>query len=68
MGNARPLDQALQHATGEMLHWLRTDYQLSPEKACLIMGMAVEYEVGNVYDPAYTMVCKVPRKVLQEIV
>ena len=27
-GNARPLDQALQHATTEMLRWLRADYGL----------------------------------------
>jgi hypothetical protein len=29
--------------------------------------MCVEYEVGNVYDPAYTMVCKLPKSVLKGI-
>ena len=28
IGNARPLDQALQHATTEMLAWLIEDYAL----------------------------------------
>ncbi len=28
VGNARPLDQAVQHATTEMLRWLKEDYQL----------------------------------------
>ena len=32
IGNARPLDQALQHATTEMLRWLGEDYGLDPEQ------------------------------------
>jgi hypothetical protein len=27
----------------------------------------VEYDLGNVFDPAYTMVCKVPKLVLAGI-
>jgi amidase len=64
VGNARPLDQALQHATTEMLRWLQDDHGLDPHGANLLLGMAVEYEVGNVFDPAYTMVCKVAKPVL----
>ena len=30
VGNARPLDQALQHATSEMLEWLREEFGLEP--------------------------------------
>lgn len=63
-GNARPLDQALQHATTEMHRWLMQDYDLDAVGASYLMGMAVEYEVGNVYDPAYTMICKMPKRVL----
>jgi hypothetical protein len=29
--------------------------------------MAVQYEVGNVFDPAYTMVCKVAKETLRQI-
>ena len=67
MGNARPLDQALQHATTEMLRWLQADYGLSYAAASTLLGQVVAYEVGNVYDPAYTMVCKVPKAVLSEL-
>ena len=26
------------------------------------MGQVVRYDVGNVYDPAYTMVCRIAKK------
>jgi acetamidase/formamidase len=61
IGNARPLDQALQHATTEMLLWLGEDYGFSPNEAGLLLGFAVEYDIGNVFDPAYTVVCKLPK-------
>lgn len=64
VGNARPLDQALQHATTEMLRWLQDEYKLEPIAASLLLGQCVEYDVGNVFDPAYTMVCKVPKRLL----
>ena len=63
-GNARPLDQALQHATTEMLRWLAADYGLDSAAASHLMGQLVEYDVGNVFDPAYTMVCKLAKAVL----
>jgi len=62
VGNARPLDQALQHATNDMFNWLCTEYGLSKTAASHLMGQVVRYEVGNVYDPAYTMVCKIPKQ------
>jgi amidase len=61
IGNARPLDQAMQHATSEMLRWLQAEYGLSAVAAGTLLGQVVVYDVGNFYDPAYTMVCKVPR-------
>lgn len=64
-GNARPLDQATQHATTEMLRWLQTDYGLDPVGANILMGQCVEYDLGNIYDPAYTMICKIPKRVLR---
>ncbi|RYE82221.1 MAG: acetamidase, partial [Hyphomicrobiales bacterium] len=62
VGNARPLDQALQHATTEMYNWLVDGYGLSRVAAGHLMGQVVRYDVGNVYDPAYTMVCRIPKK------
>ncbi|MCD6520025.1 MAG: acetamidase/formamidase family protein, partial [Anaerolineae bacterium] len=64
IGNARPLDQAVQHATTEMLRWLQSDYDLSPNEASILLGQCVEYDLGNMYDPAYTMVCKVAKQLL----
>jgi amidase len=62
VGNARPLDQALQHATNDMFNWLTSDYGLSKTAASHLMGQVVRYDVGNVYDPAYTMVCRIAKK------
>ena len=60
-GNARPLDQATQHATTEMLRWLQQDYGLDPLAANLLMAQCVRYDLGNVFDPAYTMICKIAK-------
>jgi acetamidase/formamidase len=66
-GNARPLDQALQHATTEMVRWLERDWGLDVVAASTLLGQCVEYEVGNVFDPAYTMICKMPKRVLERL-
>jgi acetamidase/formamidase len=65
VGNARPLDQALQHATTEMLRLLQDDYSLDSLSANLLISQCVRYEVGNVFDPAYTMVCKLSKRLLE---
>jgi amidase len=67
VGNARPLDQAVQHATTEMLRWLKEDYGLNATSASLLLGQCVRYDLGNVFDPAYTMVCKLPKQLLTEV-
>lgn len=62
VGNARPLDQALQHATTEMARWLIQEFGLDAVAAGTLMGQVVDYDLGNVFDPAYTMVCKMPKR------
>ena len=64
VGNARPLDQCVQHATTEMLRWLMTDYGFDKIGAHTFLGQCVEYDLGNIFDPAYTMVCKVKKTLL----
>ena len=64
VGNARPLDQATQHATTEMLRWLQQDYGLDGLGANLLLSQCVRYDLGNIFDPAYTMVCKVNKGLL----
>ncbi|MEM7535453.1 MAG: acetamidase/formamidase family protein [Chloroflexota bacterium] len=61
-GNARPLDQATQHATTEMLRWLQDDYGFDKVGAHILMGQCVEYRLGNMFDPAYTMVCLMAKR------
>lgn len=68
VGNARPLDQCVQHATSEMLRWLMSDYGLDAVAASQLMGQGVRYDLGNVFDPAYTMVCKMPKRLLERAV
>ena len=62
IGNARPLDQALQHATTEMLRWLGEDYGLDARAASHLMGQVVRYDVGNVFNPAYTVACRIAKR------
>jgi len=64
IGNARPLDQALQHATTEMLGWLMEDFGLDEVAASHVMAMAVRYDVANVYNPAYSVACRIPKGAL----
>ena len=67
VGSARPLDQALQHATTEMLAWLNADYGLDIVAASHLMGQTVGYDVGNVFNPAYSVVCRMPVSVIEEL-
>lgn len=59
LGSARPLLQAFQHATTEMQKWLMADYGFTERGAQIFMGQALEYEIANVVDPAFTVVAKV---------
>lgn len=62
VGNARPLDQALQHATTEMSRWLGEDYGLDARAASHLMGQTVRYDVGNVFNPAFTVACRIGKR------
>ena len=45
-----------------MLRWLVEDYGMDTTGASHLLGQAVRYDLGNVFDPAYTMVCRVPKR------
>jgi acetamidase/formamidase len=64
LGSARPLLQALQHATSEMQRWLVSDHGFSERGAAILMGQALEYEIANVVDPSFTVVAKVRKTLL----
>lgn len=65
LGNARPLEQALQHATTEMVRWLGEDYGLDLVAASHMLGQCVRYDIGNAFDPAFTVACRLPKEVLR---
>jgi amidase len=64
LGSARPLLQALQHATTEMQKWLMAEHGFSERGAQIFMGQALEIEVANVVDPNFTAVVKVRKALL----
>ena len=64
LGSARPLLEALQHATSEMQRWLMADHGFSERGASTFMGQALEYEIANVVDPNFTVVAKVRKSLL----
>jgi acetamidase/formamidase len=67
VGNARPLDQAVQHATTELVALLHEDYGLEYPAVSTLLGQCVRYDVGNVFDPAYTIVAKVEKAILERL-
>ncbi len=64
LGSARPLLQALQHATTELLRWLMADYGFDERGASLLMGHALEYEIANVVDPHFTVAAEIRKTYL----
>ncbi|HEY6836482.1 MAG TPA: acetamidase/formamidase family protein [Gaiellaceae bacterium] len=67
VGNARPLDQAVQHATTELVALVHEDYGLDYAAVSTLLGQSIRYEVGNVFDPAYTIVAKVEKGLLERL-
>lgn len=65
LGSARPLLQALQHATTELQRWLMTDYGYDERGSSLLMGHVLEYEVVQVVDPHFTIAAKIRKEFLQ---
>ncbi len=62
IGNARPLEQALQHATSEMAAWLEAEHGIGPQAVGTLLGMCAQYEIGSVYNPAYTIACRLEKR------
>lgn len=64
LGSARPLLQALQHATTELQRWLMADYGFDERGSSLLLGHAMEYDIANVVDPHFTVVAKIRKDLL----
>ena len=67
IGNARPLEQALQHATTEMLNCLQRDLRLDHVAAGHVMAMFVRYDVANVFNSAFSVACRLPKSALPPV-
>ena len=63
-GSARPLLQALQHATTEMQRWLMAEYGFDERGSSMLMGHVLEYDIANVVDPHFTVVAKIRKSFL----
>ena len=64
IGSARPLLQALQHATTELQGWLMSEFGFDERGSSLLMGHALEYDIANVVDPHFTVVAKISKSFL----
>jgi amidase len=67
IGSAATLQQALQHATVELHHWLDDDFGLSERAVNVFIGQAIQYEIANV-DTSFTVVAKVRKSYLPRAV
>lgn len=61
LASGRPLDQALQFATTEMLRWIVEDLGVDEMEASHLLGMMVRYDVANVFNPAYCVACRLKK-------
>ena len=61
LASGRPLDQALQFATGEMIRWIVEDLGVDATEASHLLGQMVRYDVANVFNPAYCVACRLPK-------
>ena len=64
LGSSRALNEALQHATTELMRWLMDSYGFDERGASLLLGQGMEYEIANVVDPEFTIVAKMPKRYL----
>jgi len=66
LGMGRPLEDAFQKATANMLSWLTKDFGMAPEDAHILLGTAARYDVASVPNPRFTMACRLDKKVVAE--
>ena len=58
------LDQAFRTATTRLAQWLEQDYKLSRSEVAIIMGTAVQYDIGEVVDGDLHVVARFPKRLL----
>lgn len=63
-GSARPLDDAVRIACVELIDWMVSDYGFERLEAYHLIGQVMQMRLGNMVDPNYTAVAKMPRRYL----
>jgi acetamidase/formamidase len=66
LGSSRALNEALQHATTELMRWLMESYGFDERGASLLLGQGMEYDISNVVDPEFTIVAKMRKRYLPQ--
>ena len=64
LGSSRAINEAMQHATTELMRWLMADYGFDERGASLLLGQAMDFEISNVVDPEFTIVAKMRKRFL----
>ena len=64
VGSVRPLSDALRIASVEMIEWLTADYGFDKWDAFQVVSQLTTMRVGNMVDPNYSVVVKMPKKLL----
>jgi acetamidase/formamidase len=64
VGSVRPLSDALRIAAVEMIDWLEKDYGFGRWDAYQFVSQTAQIRVGNMVDPNYSVVVKIPKRLL----
>jgi amidase len=64
LGSSRALNEAVQHATTELMRWLMETYSFDERGASLLLGQGMEYDISNLVDPEFTIVAKMRKRYL----
>ena len=66
-GTAPTLQEALQHATTELHHWLDDDFGFSERSLSIFFAGTMEYEVVDAQGPAFVVIAKVKKAYIPKI-
>ena len=66
-GIGNSLTDALQLATTQLVEWLQTDYNLTPNEAAVVLGTAMQYDIAEVVDPLVHVVAKIRKDVVTKL-
>lgn len=67
VGSAKPLEDAFRVAHTEMVHWIAELMSLSTMDAYQLVSQTALSPIANVCDTVYSVVCKVPIRLLGSV-